>query len=297
MIHRSSIIQRSTAPDLHKSQSDYDVISSDDCRETNQVTVFETGSKPNLTSETTVKIDPGNSNCIVVRDLYAKVKTYCDRIFFSSLSTQDFVEFTDRAVTEFWNLKPEGWNFALSDRHEIMLEPNKCVYPLPKEFHSLSYVSAGNIITDCMPADQVFEIKDFVKWDTIQSNKYAASYKYEPYSDRCFLYIRMPCLHNYNNNLCESTKALGGSLFVKYYTTAPRITDLDDKICNLPRRWGAEDILVQLIAQYIHAYKGRDYVLKPAFNSLLAKLKKIDAGIISNNPIDSRATTSFTIVR
>lgn len=247
-------------------------------------------------NKTIVKNAP-QSGCVTVSDLYNKAKIHSDKVLFSSISFDQFVEFTNLALNDFYALNTNGWNFSLSDKYTIELEQGKCQYDLPTDFFELLYV--GNCSkSDCCPMDQVFEIVDPNQFDSISGKRYAASYIYDPYKDRAKLLVKMPCMSNCNDGNCEcSCSICDTKLCIKYYRSVPQAQDFSSELCQLPKRWGAVDILVQLIAQRIYAYKGKAYQLDASFQNNLQKLMRIDSGKTPSNPIKRGNSLNFSIQR
>ena len=260
------------------------------------VTLYNSQGIETSDTEVTIKnsINHNDTNCVSVLDIYCKVQTYCDKIFFTSVSQAQFIEMTNQAIKIFWSLKPTRWNFTLSDKLEIDVSSKSCKYPLPKDYYGLSIVGVSEA-SECLQTKQVFSVIPFSQWDTSPSGYYVAI---KQDYDRDYLYWRMPMMNNYcDNGSYETQNTLKGKLYIRYYTRPPEVREMSDKICNLPVRWGGVDILVQLIAQLAHANKGKAYQTQANFNIILAELKKLDEGLLPRNPVFRKEPVGFSIKR
>lgn len=294
MIKRGTYHVATTQKESQKPLPDFEVIGSDDCSDITETIVIDSSYKPSDNNESFVQAAP-KSGCVTVKELYLKTKILCDNLFFSSIRTDQFISFTNSALRDFWEIESGGWNFTLSDYYEIPLQGNKCAYELPSDFSHLSYVSV-NKVSSCMPTRRIFQVVDYSQWDT-SLNSYTSAYKYDPYKDRALLFLRLPCMTNCNQGICDTNVPLSGSVYVRYYTTPPEVYTFDDKICQVPRRWGAHEILAEMIAMRIHAQKGRPYQNTASFNQLLHRLKQKDRGDIIKNPVKRKNPLNFKISR
>lgn len=267
--------------------------------EATSVTLYNNSSVTTTKTEITIKntVQEEDSNCITVLDLYCKVKTYCDKIFFTSISEAQFVEMANQSLKIFWSLKPTKWNFTLSDKLEIDISNQSCKYPLPKDYYGLSIVGVSQA-SECLQTKQVFSVIPFPQFDTSPVGYYV-SIKQD--YDRDYLYWKIPginidnfCNNNFDNSL---NKTIKGKFYIRYYTRPPLVKHMSDTICKLPIRWGGGDILVQLIAQLAHASKGKAYQTQANFNVILSELKKLDEGLLPRNPIFNHQPANFRIIR
>lgn len=229
---------------------------------------------------------------ILVADLYNKCKSFCDNLIFTAITDNQFINFVNEALEDFYNLKPSGWNFTLSEPYSIDLQDNKCVYELPEDFKEISYVTSGSEPSNCMPANHVFEVIPYEQWDTVQGG-YFVSYRYDTHLDLPVMYIRLPdmpkgCYNSIN-------KKLKGTLYVKYYKLPERIESFKDKIYDIPKRWGGETILTQIIVKKIHSSRGRLYQENESFLASLQRLKKIDSNISIKSPIYKNSKPNLLI--
>jgi len=253
--------------------------------------------KESPVNKVSVNMDTSNKECLTGMDIYRKVKTYCDKIAFNTVSMDEMVVFINDGISDLWNnINNGGWNFALSDKHEILLEEGKCSYQLPSDFNDISYVGTGAGV-ESETAERTFQIVNFSQWDTVPLSLYAATYRYDTTSDRVFLYIKTPDMEYCREDVCRTTSPLSGRIIVKYYMTAPQIKDLSDPICKIPKRWDVDKIIAQIISESIHAQKGRPYIKPASFQAAINNLTKKDSGIVVNNPNYRKSKTSFRINR
>lgn len=293
MINLRTLRQTTTSP---KPKNEYVKIDNP-VEEATTVTLYNNSSVTTANTEVTIKntIDEKDTNCITVLDLYCKVKTYCDKIFFTSISEAQFVEMTNQALKIFWSLKPTKWNFTLSDKLEIDLSSGNCKYALPKDYYGISIVGVSQA-SECLQTKQVFTVIPFPQFDTTPPGYYV-SIKQDYDTD--YLYWKVPQINICNDSSYDYSCGpnVKGKFYIRYYTRPPSVREMSDTICKLPIRWGGEDILVQLIAQLAHANKGKAYQTQANFNIMLAELKKLDEGLLPRNPVFNHQPASFRLVR
>ena len=235
-----------------------------------------------------------SKGCLTVQELKKKCKLYCDRLFFNRISDDEWVEFTNLAMRDLWNLCPNGWNWTLSDIHEVELEDGICEYDLPHDFNNFLYVSSCSD-TKCCPPKKMFQIVEPTQIDTVTG--YAVAFSYNVYKDKPTMIVRLPCMDCCTPPTCTCSCPMTGKLCIKYFTSPPEVYDLDDKICQIPRKWGTVDLLAQLVAQRVHAYEGQPFQLDAAFQQTLANLKTIDSGKQTTNPIKRSNALKFNLRR
>lgn len=247
------------------------------------------------TNQVTVKArNRRQDRCILVADLYNKCKNYCDSLIFTTITDKQFIEYVNYALEDFYNLNPNGWNFTLSEPYPIELKDNFCVYELPEDFRDINYVAAGTEPSNCMPARQVFKVVPYQQWDTVQ-NGFFVSYRFDSVKGIPLLYFRTPNMPCGCYDYCPVYKKLTGKLYVKYYKLPEMVSSFSDKICELPKQWGAENILVQIIAKKIHASKGRPFQENESFLLSLQTLKRIDKNLVINSPIHKSRKFNFLL--
>lgn len=267
-------------------------------KKTNYTTIEQAicGEDEKVVNETVVKQEQ-KAKCLTVKDLYKKVQMMSDNIVFNSIDTPQFVMFVNNALEELWTYNPEGWNWALADRHKIELENGKCKYRLPEDFYELSYASACTD-SECCPIDQTFDVVEYTQFDTHQDS-YAVSIQYDGYDNGAYLHVRMPCIKNCDaDGCCENSCDLGECcLSIRYYCAPPEVDDLSSTLCKIPRRWGVGTVLTHMIAMNIHASKGLPYPLESQFRSAYDRLVSTDKGKVPSNPNSSKNPLKILVKR
>jgi hypothetical protein len=271
-------------------QSDYDVLE-DICRPQNVVSIFsksiEQTSKPN---EVKIVTNSEIAGCIFYKDLLPRIRIKAKEII-TDFNTDEIMESTNTALETLWNMNNGsiGWNWTLRD-YEIVLDGDTAKYRLPNDFHGLNGVSFTDTKDGKLPSKGYFGVVEPHQWDSVQFGNYVM-YKHE--YDGFYMYVRTKDM----NCWCDCGLKLRGSIFVKYYMSAPVVRSLEDRICGLPKQWGAESILLDMIVKEMFATKGRQYPQSANLEIMLNKLMKLDRGEPLRDNLHKNQAIRFKIIR
>lgn len=260
------------------------------CRPQNVVNIssksIELTNKPN---EINI-ITSGEGGCLEFKDLIGLVSMKAREVR-SSFTIDDIVILTNEALETLWNMNNGsiGWNWTLRD-YEIVLDGDSAKYRLPNDFNGLSGVSFSDTRNGKVPSKGYFGVVEAHQWDSVQFGNYVM-YRHE--DDGFYMYVRTREM----NCWCDCGLKLQGSIFVKYYTTAPRINALGGKICGLPIQWGVKKILVDMIAMEMYSAQGKQYPQSANLEIMLNKLMKLDRGEPLRDNLHKNQTISFKMIR
>lgn len=259
------------------------------CRKENVVEMFSK-TRDEVKTENVVKFySKGLSNCLLYSDLLVDIKNQASEII-SDFSNDKIKYFTNMGLETLWNFNnPINWNWTLKD-FEIVLDGDCARYRLPDDFYGISGVSFTDTKHGKIPSKGYFTVIPSHMWDSVQFGNYVM---YTSEEDGYYLWVRDRSMHEWMSCGCP----LIGSVFVKYYTSPPRVTDLDSKVCGLPWEWGARSILIDLIVGSMYESKGKQYPNQSNLNMLLGRLKKLDSGEQIRDNIYKNKPVKFSIIR
>lgn len=265
-------------------------VTGDTCRPQNIVSIqaksVEENNKPNE-----IQIVTSNyGGCLEYKQLLELVNVKAKELR-GDFNQDDVRMFTNEALEDLWNMNEGsvGWNWTLRD-YQIVLDGDTARYRLPSDFNGISGVSFSDTQNGKVPSKGYFTVVEAHQWDSVQFGNYVM-YRYE--DDGIYLYVRT---RNMDCWCCNGLK-LKGSIYLKYYSIAPRVEKLEDKICGIPVQWGIKTILADMIARNMYAAKGKPYAQNAGLQANLTKLMKLDRGQPLKDNLYKSQPLSFKIMR